>query len=273
MISNPHPTQDNESMGGIFLNALGPRVKEKRPHILDETRITQGLDYLLSHFEEPVWPRTISTNTTQGRQIVVFNRMEAFARFKQANGLDCRINAYPNYVEWKGMNRQAPNFIFIDLDSKDTNLTEFLDGICAKFDDYNIRPTILSSGNGYHIYLPAIAFIFELEEFFSDLERPSRKFLQWAERHLSDNKADPCHTLGLSFKNCMLRVPGSFNSKVNKEVKIIQRWNGIRPSIKPLLEEFYIDITEDKINGIKGIKVKPGYSNKVFQYWRLEDEN
>ena len=166
------------------------------------------------------------------------------------------------------MNRQAPNFIFIDLDSKDTNLTEFLNGICAKFDDYNIRPTILSSGNGYHIYLPVIAFIFELEEFFSDLERPSRKFLQWTERHLSDNKADPCHILGLSFKNCMLRVPGSFNSKVNKEVKIIQRWNGIRPSIKPLLEEFYIDITEDKINGIQGIKVKPGYSNKVFQYWR-----
>ena len=268
MISNPHPTHDDESMGGIFLNASDPRIKEKRPHILDETRINQGLDYLLSHFEEPIWPRTISTKTTQGRQIVVFNRMEAFARFKQANGLDCRINAYPNYVEWKGMNRQAPNFIFIDLDSKGIDLSELLSSICAKFDDYSIQSTVLLSGNGYHIYLPVKAFIFELEEFFSDFEHPSRKFLQWAERQLSDYMADPCHTQGLSFKNCMLRVPSSINSKINKEVKIIQYWNSIRPSIKPLLEEFYIDITEDKINQIQGIKVKSGYSNKVFQYWR-----
>src|SRR6476469_3890757 len=115
-------------MGEVFLNASYPRVKEKRLHIIYEARIEQGLDYLLTHFEEPIWPRTISTMTTQERQIVVFSRMEAFARFKQANGLDCRINAYPNYVEWKGINRQAPNFIFIDIDSRDINLTEFLRG-------------------------------------------------------------------------------------------------------------------------------------------------
>jgi hypothetical protein len=145
--------------------------------------------------------------------------MEAFARFRQANGLDCRINAYPNYVEWKGMNRQEPNFIFIDLEI--LILAQLLSRISVEFNDYNIQPTILSSGNGYHIYLPVTAFILELEEFFSDLEYPSRKFLQWAERYLSDNLAHPCHIQGLSFKNCMLRVPGSINSKVSKEVKII----------------------------------------------------
>ncbi len=166
--------------------------------------------------------------------------MEASARFKQANGLDCRINAYPNYVEWKGMNRQAPNFLFIDLDVKVIDLSQFVGNICAKFDGYNVHPTILSSGNGYHIYLPVIAFIFELEELFGDFKQPSRKFLQWSERHLSDNKANPCHTQGLSFKNCMLRVPRSINSKVNEEVKIIQRWNGIRPSIRALLAPIWI---------------------------------
>ena len=56
-------------------------------------RSNQGLEYLLTHFEEPLWPRTISTKTTEGIQIVVFILMEAFARFRQANGLDCRINA------------------------------------------------------------------------------------------------------------------------------------------------------------------------------------
>ena len=82
--------------------------------------IEEGLDYLITHFQEPIWPRTISNKSTQGRQVVVFNKEEALARLKQANGLDCRINAYPNYIEWKGMNRQAPDFIFTDIDSRDT---------------------------------------------------------------------------------------------------------------------------------------------------------
>jgi hypothetical protein len=194
---------------------------------------------------------------------VVFNRLEAFARFRQANGLDCRINAYPNYVEWKGMNRQEPNFIFIDLDYRDINLAQLLSRISVEFNDYNLQPTILSSGNGYHIYLPVTAFILEL-----GLGIPFTKVFTWAERHLSDNLAHPCHIQGLSFKNCMLRVPGSSNSKVSKEVKIIQRWNGIRPSIKPLLEEFYIDITEDRINEIQGIRSNTYYTDKIVKYWR-----
>jgi hypothetical protein len=38
----------------------------------------------------------------------------------------------------------------------------------------------------------------------------------------------------------MIRIPGSFNSKNGKreEVKIIQRWDGSRPSIKPLFYRF-----------------------------------
>lgn len=34
--------------------------------------------------------------------------------------MDCRINAYPSNTGWKGLNRQAPNFLFIDL-----NLSKF----------------------------------------------------------------------------------------------------------------------------------------------------
>ena len=78
-------------------------------------KIEEGLDFILSHFEEPVWPRTIFTKTL-GKQYTVYSREEAIARFKQANLLDCRINAYPDYTEFKGINRQPPNFIFIDID-------------------------------------------------------------------------------------------------------------------------------------------------------------
>ena len=60
--------------------------------------VEQGLDFILEHFEFQyfIWPRTISTKTTQGRQILVYSKEEAFARFKQANFLDCRISAYPS---------------------------------------------------------------------------------------------------------------------------------------------------------------------------------
>jgi hypothetical protein len=49
----------------------------------------------------------------------------------------------------------------------------------------------------------------------------------------------------------MLRIPGSFNSKngmKDEEVRIVQRWDGIRPSIKPLLFRFdlYLLVSKSK---------------------------
>jgi len=76
----------------------------------------ENLQLILDHFEEPVFPRTISTKTSQGKQIEVKTVEEAYARFKQANFIDCRINAYPDYTNYKGINRQAPNFVMCDLD-------------------------------------------------------------------------------------------------------------------------------------------------------------
>jgi hypothetical protein len=107
----------------------------------------------------------------------------------------------------------------------------------------------LWSGRGYHIYLPIDALLLENESLFEDIEvyDPSRKFLQWSEQYLSNNKADPCHSKGVSFNNCMLRIPGSINSKVDRQVTIAQRWNGIRPGIKPLLYEFYIHLADTKL--------------------------
>ncbi|HXP48908.1 MAG TPA: hypothetical protein VN922_03080 [Bacteroidia bacterium] len=46
---------------------------------------------------------------------LVYDKEEALARFKQASLLDSRISAYPAYTGFGGINRQAPNFIFIDL--------------------------------------------------------------------------------------------------------------------------------------------------------------
>ena len=264
---------EQDSVGPFFLNRDSP-VKENAPHTHQYfPTIQNGLDYLLGHVEPPIWPRTISTYTTERRQVIVYNKAEALARFKQANLLDCRINAYPFYIGWKEVNRQAPDFLFTDLDLSrfkssremlDRGLNKTLKNIKEKFKDDRISASVLWSGNGYHIYLPVKAFILELESIFAEFEDPSRQFIQWTEQFLTDNKADPCHSNGLSFRNCMTRVPGSFNSKLaqlndkgeivniaeSAEVKIIQKWNGVRPSIKPLLPEFYINLADSKIKEI-----------------------
>jgi hypothetical protein len=169
------------------------------------------------------------------------------ARFKQANWLDCRISAYPSYTEYKGINRQAPDFIFIDLD-KATFKTETAHNKALAITLENIKqkldgsPTILWSGNGYHIYQPVEAFVFEQQDIFAKFQymKPSRKFMQFAESFLSGNKADHAHNITVSFKNCMLRVPGSINSKNGQTVKLLSRWDGYRPKINPLLKDFYI---------------------------------
>jgi hypothetical protein len=97
-------------------------------HTNDDTyAVDDGLGFILRHFEEPIFPRTISTHTTEGSQVLVYNKEEALARFQQANLLECRINAYPSYTGFGAINRQAPNFIFIDLDLCRFNPRDTLD--------------------------------------------------------------------------------------------------------------------------------------------------
>jgi hypothetical protein len=245
----------------------------------------EGLVYLLCYFQEPIWPRTISTKTTDKRQILVYSKEEALARFKQANWLDCRISAYPSYTEYKGINRQAPNFIFIDLDKAtfDTEkahndaLTTTLENIKQKLDGSS--PTVLWSGNGYHIYQLVDAFVFEQQEIFAKFQhmKPSRKFMQFAESFLSGNKADHAHNITISFKNCMSRVPGSINSKNGQTVKLLSRWDGYRPKINPLLEDFYICLSSLRIKELTKTKTKQAslstknesYYQSIGKYLRL----
>jgi hypothetical protein len=237
-----------------------------RPVIVEE-----GLDFILSHFKEG-FPRTISTKTIEGRQIVVYNKDEALARFKAANYLDCKINAYPRFVEWKGINKQPPNFIFIDLDRGrfkliDRALDRTLKNICHRF-KAEVHPTVIWSGHGYHIYLPVEAFVLEQESEFARFGTPSRKFIQFAEEFLTDKKAGPCHTKGLSFKNCMLRIRGTLNSKngmKDEVVRIVQRWDGIRPSIRPLLFRFDLYLLVSKSKELHKQNTKQKIKKKYYE--------
>lgn len=264
---------------------------------------SSDIEFILSHFESDLFPRKMMTLTSNG-QFTVYSEDEIFDKCKQSGFLDCRINAYPEYTRWEkyDMPRYPPNFLFFDLDLTnfikykdpkkmlDRTLKDTLNRISALFlkhsqfsrhpcqkindkdqqnlDPMDIKPTVLWTGNGYHIYLPIDAIILDQEEFFSKDKFPSlfltmgkyfnwavsEVFLKYAEIFFTNGKADPLHKP--KYKTCLIRIPGSYNSKLihkglEKEeslVKIIQRWNGQRIPIQILLKDFRRWLIQEEYN-------------------------
>jgi len=239
--------------------------------------IEDGLDFILSHFQEPIFPRKIMTKQL-GYQVEVFNREEALEYFKSSNYEDCRINAYPPFTEYQGINRTPISFLMVDLDLKDFGGREdsnkkgiiFLEKALNKALDKIKReeiiggnPTVLWTGNGYHIYQPVSGFVLEEYETFYEFTNHLDKdltsmFIQFAEECFTDYTADRLHNP--TVKSCLLRIPGSLNTKCipskvqDAEVKIIHRWDGKRPSIRPLLRDFRRWLIQKRIDDIEELK-------------------
>ncbi len=97
--------------------------------------------------------------------------------YGESNFVDCRLNAYPSYTEYKRIQRYPPNFIFTDLDlssSKDRQaLDRALEGTLRTLRfRINGSPTVLWTGNGYQIYQPIEAVILEQFIEFEYLNNP-----------------------------------------------------------------------------------------------------
>jgi hypothetical protein len=255
---------------------------EENPNHLRFGCCQEGLDFILTHFEEPMWPRTISTRTTKGSQVLVYSKEEALARFKQANYLDCRISAYgpngdenPHAVErFMGLRKTTPANIILLIDLDGYNFeTERALRLALSTTLKNIReklgintPTVLWSGNGHHVILPIDAHDIMLENIkqFETVQQPSLKFLRFAEWFLSNGKSDKAHNNTVSFGNCMLRIPGSCNSKClsngkDPEVRIIQKWVGIKASIRFLLGSFHAWLVD--------LEIKKSEDNNYRKYY------
>ena len=69
----------------------------------------------LNHPNNPLFPRKIMTRAL-GHQKEVLDAQEALAYFNASNNEDCRINSYPTYTEYRGINLTAPSFLMIDFD-------------------------------------------------------------------------------------------------------------------------------------------------------------
>jgi Primase X len=232
-----------------------------------------NFDFILSHFnQERLFPRKIMTKKLN-RQQEVFSKEEAMKYFIDSDFIDCRINAFPSYTEYKGIQRYPPDLIFIDLDRKDFTshlgfenaLYNTLKNIKQKLRD-TVYPTVLKTGGGYHIILPidctiVLENIKEFQEFEKD--KPSQEFLRFTKDLLSDGKADKQHYP--SFKSCLLRIPGSINSKNGNKITIIQKWDGYRPKLSLDLLLDFKRYLRHKNNSIRNIVI-PNRSKKRINY-------
>jgi DNA polymerase family B/Primase X len=238
------------------------KMKERRQ------MVSEGINIFLSLFAavgQRLFPRTIMTKCTNG-QVVVYNKNEIMYYSEACNYEDCRINAYQaskteeqEYKNGIKLNLLSPNILFIDLDAKKFTsdrelrdvLKQILKNIAYLLDD--CKPLVLWSGHGYHIIIPVKCKALESSQDLTQYTpEPSKEFLQFAERHLSLNKADPANNPSL--KSCLLRVPHTFNSEcleegIDAEVKVVQQWDSSiqPPSIDNLLVEFQTFLIDKKL--------------------------
>jgi hypothetical protein len=157
---------------------------------------------------------------------------------KNSDYLDCRINAYSSLI----LQDESIQFyidevevsvtiFIIDFDLKDfdnskekleVSLQETLKRIR---EDIGGHPTVIDTGNGYHIYQPIQATILNrtdgLKEYtnFDKYYLPN-KFMKFAEQYFTDEKGDHQHSPAV--KSCLMRIPWTINSKCNREVSILQ---------------------------------------------------
>ena len=89
--------------------------------------VEKGIDFILNHFnQDKLYPRTIMTKRL-GYQKEVFSKKETSQYFQESKYKDCRINAFPSYIEFKEIQRYPPDFIFIDLDRNNFKTEKLLE--------------------------------------------------------------------------------------------------------------------------------------------------
>jgi hypothetical protein len=217
--------------------------------------IREGIEFILSHSKRQ-FPRRIFTPKT--KQMTVYNIDEMAMIFRLNDLLDCKISLYPSYSRVLD-GHHPPDALFIDLDmnkyyknghplvNPKLTVANRLRNTIKRINSYlggEFHPSIISSGSGgYHIVQPLDAI--DLKEFWYKDKllfmgfgcNPNVQFLRFLEP-LVCPWADSEHYSHVSMNNYLVRVPGSINSKVGEQVKIVQRWDGKRPEIKYVFGDF-----------------------------------
>jgi hypothetical protein len=258
-----------------------------------------GIDFIAELFDVPRFPRTIATGATSRGQRTVHSRDEVLTYFQASLYQDCYMNAYPNYDEMAANGelpqgfKPVPNHIIIDLDREDFNSDEELEAALATtlqninkenftgiIADHSI---VVWSGNGYHVHIPLPGFKTPLEDMpefgaWKDDKELSNKFLRWAERTLSNGKADQHHNP--SIKSALFRIPGTFNSKAktagrDPRVRLVQGMEYILHRITEeqsltglLYDEIASKPTQKFLNNFQGYLIQELIDDKVEKLQR-----
>ena len=127
---------------------------------------------------------------------------------------------------------------FASNDKLDRALNRVLKRIESKMPGH---PSVLWTGNHYHIYQPVAGFILEEEEVFAKFVDPTgkdltAKFMQFAEEFLTNKKGDRQHRP--SINSCLVRIPGTINSKCGQVVKVVQKWDDQKTRDKLFITRF-----------------------------------
>ncbi len=235
---------------------------------IESTKVDENLSDMISMLTGtlPFFPVKIMTKLTKG-QVEVNSKEEILTSFRNSSYLDCRLNAYPTYTGYNGLNSTKRALIMIDLDfnsfRKYKNPSRQLDMALKKTinkmrNEINGEPMIILTGGGYHVYQPVHfeemltsktfnTYACELNQNLTNL------FMKFSQSYFSNGKADLNHNPTL--KSCLLRIPGTINSKYGNIITLIQKWNR-----KP--------IQLDKINDIKD----KGFNHilRIFEDWLIQ---
>lgn len=128
----------------------------------------------------------------------------------------------------------SPNILFFDLDKGDKTREEIdllLEGTIDRLRlTFNAQPgnfpvAVLWTGNGYHVYVimktkPLMIYKKMAELCIIAKTEISKEFLRFTEKYFTDYKSDINHSI--TFRSCLLRIPGTLNSKNLEEVKVIR---------------------------------------------------
>lgn len=254
-----------------MFSLLSKRQQQKQQESKRERRekVREGIKFILSHFKQPIFPRTISSINTiyYGTQFkVVYNEKEMLRVYAQSKFIDggvsicTSLSATKEYHNDQDVNMQLADLIAFDLYKsvfmRESAQIKALYAILHAIKKILAgRPTILYSGNAFHICQP-------IEP------DPTEQVIEFRDRIINEysalglflrlSKLDPCHPQQ-PYNPSMLLIPGTLSSKCeegeeHQEITIVQRWDGHRPKIDSGLIDFYEILKDQKINLIEETK-------------------
>ena len=229
-----------------------------------KNKVEQNIRFILSHFKEPLFPRTITARSTTCDETqfkVVYDEKEMFRTYEQSKFIDCRVGIYRSpyateeYHDDENLKLQVADLITFNVYKpifmrESAQLKAVYAILQAIKRILTGKPTILRTMGAFHIYQPIEPHPLEqIKEFIDHIFRQSpelRLILRFPEQKFSSGIFDSSHQQEQLHNPSMLLIPGTFDSinvekrkeEENQEIILIQKWDGYRPRIVSSISDF-----------------------------------